>query len=474
MSSAGVVTSEAGSHRRLARIPGWGWLLAAGVLGLLSLVPAHDISGLLSFTGRVWPSAEVANGVRLRFSVDLISWWVLFIAGAACLLRAPRRAAVALALAVGLGLGVASLSVDATLSNDFYRYAWDGRVQAAGIDPYRYPPNAEELRPLRDDWLWPPAEVCAARGKDPGCTLINRYWQPTIYPPAAQAWFSAVDTALPAGVRTPVWQGVGLFLYAVVAGLLLWLLTRWRRDPRWVVLWAWCPYTVLEGVQATHVDTLVAVLALLVVAVAQARPVLASVLVSVAALVKLYPAVLLPVALRRQRLAVVLTFVAVFVAAYVPHVLAVGPRVVGYLPTYLNEEGYGTGNRFLLLDRLGVDGPLATALAAAVLAAVGLYVATRSRRTPDADARLLLGIMLLLVTPIQPWYALPLVALAALGGAWPWLVVAAAGHPFYLAVLSRWDARTIGTVAYGLAAVVVVVAALATRRRRRPVAIESG
>ncbi|MBA3618140.1 MAG: hypothetical protein H0W56_00815, partial [Acidothermales bacterium] len=140
MSSAGVVTSDAGSHRRSARIPGWGWLLAAGVLGLLSLVPAHDISGLLSFTGRVWPSAEVANGVRLRFSVDLISWWVLFIAGAACLLRAPRRAAVALALAVGLGLGVASLSVDATLSNDFYRYAWDGRVQAAGIDPYRYPP----------------------------------------------------------------------------------------------------------------------------------------------------------------------------------------------------------------------------------------------------------------------------------------------------------------------------------------------
>ncbi|HKI54947.1 MAG TPA: hypothetical protein VJ987_12545 [Anaerolineales bacterium] len=31
-----------------------------------------------------------------------------------------------------------------TLSDDMYRYVWDGRVQAQGISPYRYPPNAPE------------------------------------------------------------------------------------------------------------------------------------------------------------------------------------------------------------------------------------------------------------------------------------------------------------------------------------------
>src|SRR5262245_13598592 len=32
------------------------------------------------------------------------------------------------------------------LSDDMYRYVWDGRVQAAGISPYTYPPSALSLR----------------------------------------------------------------------------------------------------------------------------------------------------------------------------------------------------------------------------------------------------------------------------------------------------------------------------------------
>src|SRR5689334_22086527 len=32
-----------------------------------------------------------------------------------------------------------------TLADDMYRYVWDGRVQAQGLSPYRYPPNAPQL-----------------------------------------------------------------------------------------------------------------------------------------------------------------------------------------------------------------------------------------------------------------------------------------------------------------------------------------
>src|SRR5688572_30520745 len=41
------------------------------------------------------------------------------------------------------------------LSDDIYRYIWDGRVQAAGINPYRYLPSAPELVQLRDDKIYP-------------------------------------------------------------------------------------------------------------------------------------------------------------------------------------------------------------------------------------------------------------------------------------------------------------------------------
>lgn len=42
-----------------------------------------------------------------------------------------------------------------TLSDDVYRYVWDGRVQANQINPYAYAPDAPELSPLRDEVIWP-------------------------------------------------------------------------------------------------------------------------------------------------------------------------------------------------------------------------------------------------------------------------------------------------------------------------------
>ena len=57
------------------------------------------------------------------------------------------------------------------LSSDLYRYVWDGRVQRAGMNPYRYPPEAEALAALRDTAIYP---------------QIIRPVLTTIYPPAAQ------------------------------------------------------------------------------------------------------------------------------------------------------------------------------------------------------------------------------------------------------------------------------------------------
>ena len=73
---------------------------------------------------------------------------------------------------------LALLFVEPYLSTDIYRYIWDGRVQAAGINPYRYVPKAPELAQLRDAAIFP---------------LINRAsYAPTIYPPVAQAIFLAI------------------------------------------------------------------------------------------------------------------------------------------------------------------------------------------------------------------------------------------------------------------------------------------
>ena len=41
------------------------------------------------------------------------------------------------------------------LSSDIYRYVWDGRVMAAGINPYRYVPADPHLEALRDPDIFP-------------------------------------------------------------------------------------------------------------------------------------------------------------------------------------------------------------------------------------------------------------------------------------------------------------------------------
>ena len=45
------------------------------------------------------------------------------------------------------------------LSKDMYRFIWDGRVQQNGINPYRYPPVAEELKNMRDKHNYPNIKI---------------------------------------------------------------------------------------------------------------------------------------------------------------------------------------------------------------------------------------------------------------------------------------------------------------------------
>ena len=70
------------------------------------------------------------------------------------------------------------LLFDPLLSTDIYRYIWDGRVQAAGINPYRYFPAHDALAHLRDATIFP---------------RINRAdYAVTIYPPVAEFFFLIV------------------------------------------------------------------------------------------------------------------------------------------------------------------------------------------------------------------------------------------------------------------------------------------
>ena len=95
-----------------------------------------------------------------------------------------------------------------------YRYIWDGRVQANGINPYRYPSNSPALAYLRDPDIWP---------------HLNRPAAVTVYPPGAEALFAVLWRLVPDSILIFKLAMIGCEL--LCGGLLITLLRNWANVP---------------------------------------------------------------------------------------------------------------------------------------------------------------------------------------------------------------------------------------------------
>ncbi|MFF6772071.1 glycosyltransferase 87 family protein [Streptomyces sp. NPDC012637] len=427
---------------------------AAVVAALLLAALTATLAGLLR-------GDATGTGFLARYAAA----WALFAGAVVALRHVTARAAVVLLLAGAVAVTATGLVAAPRTSTDAYRYAWDGRVQAAGVSPYDHAPADPALSVLRDPWLFPDGAACA-HGRDLAplagglCTRINRPAVHTIYPPAGEGWFLLVHALSPSDVRHKALQTGGAVLSLSVTGLLVLALRR-RGDPRRAAWWAWCPAVPVEGVNNAHADVLAVLFSVCALVVVARRRTAGGTLLGLAIAAKLLPALLLPGVLsgvRRPREALaVLGPAAVTVAAlYLPYVLLSQGSVLGYLGGYAEEEGYddaGAGGRYALV-RLVV--PDAWALPAVLLglAVVSVLVVVRGDpERPWRGALVTAGTAFLLLTPGYSWYALLLVALVALDGRWEWLGVALAGAVAYLAGPGAGGGAV--TAAYGAAALAV-------------------
>jgi Glycosyltransferase family 87 len=435
------------------------------------------VAGLVLLLVR--PSLDPA---RIRPLVLVATAWVAFIAAAWLLRRVPVRTAIALIFLGGTAIQVAALSSPPQGSTDAYRYVWDGKVQAAGFDPYEYVPASAHLADLRNSFLFPSHPSQAVRYAEDihcvsasyvkrvpawdlaaGCTRLNRPTVPTIYPPVAEAYFLGVHFLPGGSTSTLPLQAAAAGFALATSGVLVFGLRRMRRDVRMACLWSWCPTVALEAGNNAHVD-IVAVFAcaaaLLVLASArtEARTVLGGVLLGLAVATKVTPVLAVPAVLRRRWLTVLASAGSAVVVVYTPHLFAVGRKVVGYLPGYLQEEGYSSGSRFGIIG-LVFSGKAATVVAVLILAAVGLLVLRFSDPSrPWRGALVMTGAALAVATPHYQWYALLLVMLVALDGEPEWLTFAAGAYYAAEPQLGRYSLpwKYHDAVAYGLPVLVVL------------------
>lgn len=327
--------------------------------------------------------------------------FVLYLAAIPIARRGVRPAPGALAVVLGFGLlfRVLMLPTPVYLSSDLYRYLWDGRVQLAGVSPYRYAPAAPELAPLRDRDIYP---------------HINRPGARTVYPPGSQWLFALAAVVTPRSI-----VGWRVMLLAVEAATVV-LLLRWLRRlgvaETAVLVYVWSPLVVFEGVQAGHVDLALIPVVLLALTWRQDRSsARAGVALGLAALMKLYPAALVLAWRRPGDWRFPAALAATVAAGYLPYVARHGAGALGFLPEYFgSREDHNVGLRALVAFPLGLTAEPARGVVMAsffaLMAGALLWIGRGSR--PDAagawrsTALAIFTYLLLVPTSMHPWYVL--------------------------------------------------------------------
>jgi alpha-1,6-mannosyltransferase len=367
------------------------WMLGGVLFALTMAALSLHVPGALSvgsLTDKTWFVAVTGISAAVYLlSVMLVTHRPL-----------PPRA-VWLVILVAAAMRLPLIVSPAFLSTDVNRYVWDGRVQAAGVNPYRYMPGDPALASLRDDTIYP---------------RINRAeYAPTIYPPAAQIIFAAIGY---------VWSSITAVKAAMVgfevlaAFCLLRLLSAAKLPAERILIYAWNPLPVWAFAGNGHIDA--AVIGLLATALllrVRYQDSWAGAALGLAILVKFLPAVVAPALWRRpagwHAAAAAIGVIVLLYAVY----SGVGLRIFGFLRGYGTEEGYDTGAGFWLLAGLSRFMPL-PAIAVVlykVAAAAGLlyfaaWIALKWR--PDgavaicSAAGCLMAVLTFAVSPHYPWY----------------------------------------------------------------------
>lgn len=307
----------------------WSYALLL-ICGIVTLV-LHSVFAKL----HVPLAANAASKTILSFGGIVALLFALFLGAIFAMKRIVQLDSRSRTLSMGLIIGFALLfrllllPQTPFLSNDIYRYLWDAQLLERGINPYLYPPAANELASLHDLEIY---------GK------MSHKEVHTVYPPVLQGLFwTGIKLANFFGA-TPIvgvkalWLLFDIVLILVLARLLI----ENQIDPRWAVLYAWHPLAVIEVASSGHTDVMGACFLLVALLfLKRERHVLGAIFLALGFLVKFVTVLLLPFIFffslhheqKKHNWRAGAAFVAVIVLAYLPFMSA-GENLYSGLSVY--------------------------------------------------------------------------------------------------------------------------------------------
>ncbi|HEX9924552.1 MAG TPA: hypothetical protein VGD99_17985, partial [Anaerolineae bacterium] len=177
--------------------------------------------------------------LRDGITPDTLAWYALAFAaylGAIVWVEVRSNVEMRLVWAAAIGCRLILLLTIPTLSDDVYRYIWDGHLTNQGLSPYAYPVDA----PALDQFDIPPR------------ALVNNRWMVSPYLPAAQLLFAGLMRLLP---QQPLVFQVTMVIFDLLSGLIIARLLAITGLPgRRIVIYLWNPLVIVEVAHGAHVD----------------------------------------------------------------------------------------------------------------------------------------------------------------------------------------------------------------------------
>ena len=298
---------------------------------------------------------------------------------------------------------------------DIWRYLWEGRVWAAGENPYLLAPGDPGLDQVVE---WRAGE------EDVWYEIRERVTFPelsTLYPPLTQLLFRMLDRV--ASPSVAAWKLVLILIEGLAVGLVALAARRLARPMALTLfLLCWNPLLVKSFAGSAHYDVLI-VLTMAVAAYwfVSDRPLLGYLAIGLATLSKFVPLVVVTV-LKPMRWRGLLLLAAVVALGYLPVVDTLSENFTSTGQTFVRYWRFNSGPYLLAETLIGTWG--------AYVAYIGLVGASilllRLRVGEGIEDQLssmlwILGLSIVLSPVVNPWYLTWLLPLAALTASTTWL-----------------------------------------------------
>jgi hypothetical protein len=355
---------------------------------ILLVAAGAVLSGCAAF----WSAGDMTARVPAHLAVYGLAFASYVVALAASSRLCGRGLLLALALA--LAWRVALIPASPLLSDDIYRYLWEGRVQTYGGSPYAWSDRADAGKwvPYHDE-LWRRMAHKTYTG---------------VYPPL---WQLAARAVVSVDHSVAAMKAFAVACEVCLWGALWLILRRRELPPSRLLVAAWSPLALVEIAGSGHNDPFGLVfVALALLALDHGRGALSAAAAALGFCAKLLPGFVALSWVRRYRLRDGLAAVAVAALVSLPYASDGADFLRG-----LDAYGSWRFNESLLalLDAFAPGRLAATRLATVLIVAFALLLAVR-RVDPTRAGFAVAVASIALSAHVLPWYALWLL---------PWLVL---------------------------------------------------